>query len=334
MRKMVTLVWFIVLSCWAFLPPSVFAQAVQEEEDPSLRASTPEGQEASENLATISHADKDHRELRQSIFCRCVADYEDFYELDTGRDRRLSLSTYYNPWPEEEEEGDTTTRTGTQKADSKYYTTEYRQYSARPGDDITVGSDGWVIVNGITVLPLSNEACIASQTNAALRAFLTVFYGPNANRSAESFWALIQAGGRRLGFLKGSRGLKDTDKDGDQELPTMLRSGGRKLAFAGWEAKRNRARRRRHRTPTIWEQDLSEGTEYERRQVPRVFPCPPDAAVPANPTPAPTPSPSTSNVPSVVPTSSQMPSNEPSEVPSFEPSISNPPSGSPVSSVM
>jgi len=330
-RRPVTLAWLVVLACFAFLPPSVLAQvAQQEDEDSSLLVNAPEqGREESKHLDTDSHAENEHRELRQSFFCRCVANYEDFYELDTGRNRGRSLSTYYNPWAEDE----TTTRSGTrqQGADSKYYTTEYRQYSARPADDITVGVDGYVIVDGITVLPLSNEACIVSQTNAALRAFLTIFYGPNANRSAQSFWELFQGGGR---LLKGTRG-EETDNDGDQELPTMSRSGGRKLRFAGWEAKRNKAKRR-HSNPSIWEQDLSEGTEYEKREVPRVFPCPPDAPLPESPTPAPTPQGSTeapAQTPTLSPTFSLMPSIEPSEGSSLEPTMSDPPSLSPLSQV-
>ena len=238
---------------------------------------------------------QNHRELRQSFFCRCVADYEDFYD---NNDRR-SLSKYYHPWNEGREK-DTTAVVSPRT--SKYYKTENRQYSTAT-EDVTVGPDGWVIVDGITVLPLSNEACIVSQTNAALRAFLQIFYGPNASRSASDYWALFQGGRRRnRNLLKGSRETQtDQAADGGENLPTMLRSGVRQLQFEGWEDKRReRQKKSRERQPSIWEQDLSEGTDYEKREVPRVFPCPPDA-------PPPTSAPSSEGAPTAEPAPTGFP---------------------------
>ena len=154
--RTVSIMWKLV---HFFMVVSVLVQA----QDPNSETTSagdgrePEVNTLEQDANSRERQNQDHRELRQSFFCRCVADYEDFYDGDGRR----SLNTYYNPWNEGNEPDTpavTTTRT------SKYYTTEYHQYSTK-AEDVSVGPDGWVIVDGITVLPLSNEACIVSQTN-------------------------------------------------------------------------------------------------------------------------------------------------------------------------
>ena len=303
---MATLVWILAVY-------SLVAIALVRAEDLTVSSTSDLG--ASRELEDTfgpETENQNHRELRQTFFCRCVAEYEDFYD---NSDRR-SLSTYYQPWNEGKEKDTTsvmTTRT------SKYYRTEYRQYSTA-ANEVEVGPDGWVIVDGITVLPLSNEACIVSQTNAALRAFLQIFYGPNASRSAANYWSLFQGGGRRnRNLVKGSRETQVTQVDDEGgKLPTMLRSGVRQLQFAGWEAKRReRLKKSRDSEPSIWEQDLSQGTEYEKREIPRIFPCGPDA-------PAPSSAPSMEGGPTVEPAPTGTPKPPPgagSPPPSLVPTI-------------
>jgi len=266
-----------------------------------------EGPTYDQQLAPHEHS---HRDLRQGIFCRCVADYEDFYGA-TGTDRR-ELSKYYHY---EKEAPEPKTGSG-----STYYNPDYRQYSVKEGEAM-VGSDGWYMVEGITVLPLDNEACIVSQTNAALRAFLEVFYGPNGDRSAETFWSRFQGGGNDRRKLL-HNGASSPDEE-EQDEPKRLRSA----RHLNWDERRKRAqakRRRRNRHPiSVFDQDLSVGTAYEQRKIPRVFPCPPAPPAPESPSAAPSDTPSSvpSDVPSLSPTVSFMPSDVPSDMPSDTPSM-------------
>lgn len=298
-----------------------------------------------------------HRMLRQTFFCRCVADWEDFYDrpLDGGGRERF-LNEYFNPF---NDEGETTTTAST-RAGSKYFEPQFRQFDPNY-QEVSVGKDGWVIVNGITVLPLTNEACIVSQTNAALRAFLQIFYGPNGDRSADSFWKLFRdaaAGNRReLGATEEQDYHEDYDMD--EGVEKQGRNWARSLFQlfpSGLGQQRNwneRRKRIRQRTPTFWNQDLAKGTPYEKRETPRLFPCPPDppttmqpAAMPIGPPTTESPSnapsisieqapsspPSMSDVPSLN-ISSFFPSVAPSSTPSASPSIipSQSPSNTPSS---
>ena len=191
-----------------------------------------------------------------------------------------------------------------------------------------VGDDGWYMVEGITVLPLDNEACIVSQTNAALRAFLEVFYGPNGDRSAETFWSRFQDGGndRRKLLHNGASGPDEEEQD----EPKLLRSA----RHLNWDERRKRAqaKRRNRRPSSVFDQDLSVGTVYEQRKIPRVFPCPPAPPAPESPSAAPSDTPSSvpSDVPSLSPTVSFMPSDMPSDTPSMVPTRSQQPSLSPL----
>jgi len=269
----------------------------------------------------VIHHESVHRELRQSIFCRCVADYEDFYE--NRRAKARSMTTYYNPWSSEET---TTTRSSSLRTDTKYFNPEYRQGSVL-ADDVSIGEDGWYIVDGITVLPLDNEACVVSQTNAALRTFLQIFYGPNtqSRQNPKSIWNMFSNGGGRRNkrnLLKGSRKLDNSETDEKPKPSTMLRTS---RELQGWADKRRD--RRRKRDETIWQQDLSQGTAYETRDVPRVFPCPPDPPETDPPTAAPVTAAAPSDVPSLSPTISQVPTLQPqisiaTQPPSRSPTVS------------
>jgi hypothetical protein len=232
---------------------------------------------------------KRQRELRQSFFCRCVADYENFY------DRRLtsatsssssSLEQLHHGNAEKSERVLPSTETKTvSSVIGKYYRPAYSQQT-----DAQISKDGFYIVQGITVLPLGNEACIASQTNKALRFFLEVFFAPNANGSARKYWSLFTGNGKKL-----------------------LRR------LAAWDD-------RRKKQEAMWEQDLSQGTQYEAsmREVPRIFPCPPEAAPPS---PAPT-----TRTGSFMPVRSDAPSNTPTKQGS--PTVSDMPSLQPTAKII
>lgn len=237
-----------------------------------------------------------HRALRQTIFCRCVADYENFY----GGKRKLQPSKYYHY----ETANDATVKDVQPViGGGKYYHADYT-----PKSDVTLGKDGYFIVDGITVLPLSNEACIVSQTNAALRAFLEIFYSPRGDHSASSFWARFHKRRALTSVNHDQADAVEEDKRlfGGEETDTVdqrdLRRG------YNWDERRKRAfqdlRRKRPIQPTrtnnaIFNTDLSGGTstpapsapykQYPTPAIPRVFPCPPNPpASPPSATPAPT----------------------------------------------
>ena len=158
------------------------------------------GEEQSENAATTHQSSHQTRELR-TIFCRCVADFETFYE----NDRRRQLKSYF------EYDGTFPAVTATSKDKrkslrdkaSKYYNEDFTSKTSRQGTSEAIeGPDGFFIVDGITVLPLDDEACIVSQTNSALRSFLELLFRPRAesndrSKGIASFSNLFQNRNRR-----------------------------------------------------------------------------------------------------------------------------------------
>jgi hypothetical protein len=272
------------------------------------------------------------RELR-TIFCRCVADFETFYD-------RRQLKSYFHYDGDLPSATSLAERKSLRTTTSRYYKSEgyYGKSSRQSTTDAIVGPDGFYIVDGITVLPLDDEACIVSQTNSALRSFLTLIFRPltqatNQTNSIRSFTNLFQKRNRRLAndkheidqrFLQGwsTRRKNKPNKPGRVNSGTSLRD---------------------KTVQNILNTDLSEqipdnvGSAKPRPQpspsgFPRVFPCPPTLA--SN---APSFSPSENidtlfpssipvmimtDQPTLLPDETTVPANSIAPTISFQPSIS------------
>jgi hypothetical protein len=264
-----------------------------------------------------------HRELR-TIFCRCVADFETFYDDD-----RRMLNSYYQyngtlPATAEKSE-----RQSLRQKSSKYYNTGTKNAvdtGPRQGTtEAVIGPDGYFIVEGITVLPLDNEACIVSETNSALRTFLELMFQPRnqdggGRNSLRSFASLFQKRNNRASSMEKPEIPKEYEKQGSYRREVQ-----------GWEERRKQKPGRgssgtssREKTvKSILDMDLRAfvpssplpETVKPRPQpqpsgFPRVFPCPP---IMENIAPSPAPSAEVETLsPTSAPIVTVVPSDEPS----------------------
>jgi hypothetical protein len=236
---------------------------------------------------SISSHKNIERELR-TIFCRCVADFETFYDDD-----RRQLKSYFQydgelPTASTKEE-----RQSLRAKTSRYYRGEdYLSSSPRQSSSTTnvvLGPDGYFVVDGITVLPLDNDACIVSQTNAALRTFLQLVFRPRQqdgtrSSSLRSFSSLFQKRNRRTLLSDKTKQHEDVSEENDPEGNSDLRD------LQGWDERRKKRPKsgnnsRGKTVKSILDTDLREYVpnvpegpkprpQPSPSGFPRVFPCP------------------------------------------------------------
>jgi hypothetical protein len=300
------------------------------------------------------------RELR-TIFCRCVADFETFYDGD-----RRVLKSYF--------QYDGALHTTAEKSERQSLRQKSSTNPRQGTTDAVLGPDGYFVVEGITVLPLDNDACIVSQTNSALRTFLELMFQPRSQGSGgrsslRSFASLFQ-----------KRKNRALSRGNSEEHERFVKQDENHRDMQGWEERRKQKPGRENSGSNIREKAVKSILEMDLRAAvpsppvsgnvkprpqpqpsgfPRVFPCPPvveDTSIVPSPAPSaevdtssPTsaplimkpstapstfsPEPTVSPIPTVAPTSrlkiSDMPTGAPSSFPTFTLFPSGPPSISP-----
>ena len=279
-----------------------------------------------EDTAGAHPSSHQHRELQSTIFCRCVADFETFY------DRRRQLKSYFLY-------GDLPAPTGKtlREKTSKYYNQDFTGVSPRQGSSGAVeGPDGFVIVDGITVLPLDDEACIVSQTNSALRSFLEIMFRPRNRSRSKGVTSLS-------GLFQNRRSLLSVELDERAEEHDENEHDVDERELQGWGDRRNNkptkpgrggnsmSLRDKNVKNVLNNEDLREyvpdsleGSQPRPQPspsgFPRVFPCPPAVVETDAPTAAPSDA-IESIVPSTSPSMTVQPGTDKPTV-SLQPTIS------------